>query len=68
MRRETDNSACFASRTGACPGEHGAVIVNLQQPEAGANSTVFTQQPVPTDQLGNPKAGGREITSQMTVA
>jgi hypothetical protein len=38
------------------------VIVDVGQPEMAAYFTVFTQQLVPTDDLGNPKTGGHEIT------
>ena len=41
--------------------QDGAVIVDLGQPEAAAYFTAFTQQTVPTDGLGNPKAPSHEI-------
>jgi len=41
--------------------QDGAVIVDLRQPEWAAYFTAFTQQMVPTDDSGNPKAGSHEI-------
>lgn len=42
--------------------QDGAVIVNVGQPEWAAYFTAFTQQRVPTDDLGNPRANSFEIT------
>jgi uncharacterized protein YukJ len=42
--------------------QDGGVIVDVGQPEMAAYFTVFTQQLVPTDDLGNPKPGGHEVT------
>jgi uncharacterized protein YukJ len=42
--------------------QDGGVIVDQGQPELAAYFTAFTQQFVPTDNLGNPKPGGHEIT------
>jgi len=43
--------------------QDGAVIVDVGQPEMAAYFTVFTQQLVPTDELGNPQPGSHEITN-----
>jgi len=43
--------------------QDGGVIVDVGQPEMAAYFTVFTQQLVPTDDLGNPKPGGHEVTA-----
>lgn len=42
--------------------QDGGVIVDVGQPEMAAYFTVFTQQLVPTDDCGNPKPGGHEVT------
>jgi uncharacterized protein YukJ len=42
--------------------QDGAVIVNMSEDEWAAYFTAFTQQRVPTDDLGNPRAGGHGIT------
>jgi uncharacterized protein YukJ len=42
--------------------QDGAVIVDTGQPELAGYFTVFTQQMVPTDRLGNPDSGGHEMT------
>jgi uncharacterized protein YukJ len=42
--------------------QDGAVIVDVGQPEMAAYFTVFTQQLVPTDELGNPQPGSHEVT------
>lgn len=41
--------------------QDGAVIVDTQQPELAAYFTVFTQQLVPTDKLGNPDADSHPV-------
>jgi uncharacterized protein YukJ len=41
--------------------QDGAVLVDLGQPEWAAYFTAFTQQKVPTDDLGNPGAGSHGI-------
>ena len=41
--------------------QDGAVIVDAQQPELAAYFTVFTQQLVPTDKLGNPDADSHPV-------
>jgi uncharacterized protein YukJ len=41
--------------------QDGAVIVDLGQPELAAYFTTFTQQLVPTDQLGNPEGGSHPV-------
>jgi uncharacterized protein YukJ len=41
--------------------QDGAVLVDVGQPEFAAYFTAFTQQLVPTDNLGNPVAGGHQI-------
>jgi uncharacterized protein YukJ len=41
--------------------QDGAVLVDLGQPEWAGYFTAFTQQLVPTDDLGNPKKGGHSI-------
>lgn len=42
--------------------QDGAVFVDLGQGDMAAYMTAFTQQLVPTDQLGNPEAGSHPIT------
>jgi|SRR5580698_5515907 hypothetical protein len=42
--------------------QDGAVIVDVGQPEMAAYFTVFTQQLVPTNELGNPQANSHEVT------
>jgi uncharacterized protein YukJ len=42
--------------------QDGAVIIDTGQPELAAYFTVFTQQMVPTDLLGNPASGNHEMT------
>ena len=42
--------------------QDGAVIIDTGQPELAAYFTVFTQQMVPTDRLGNPASGSHEMT------
>jgi uncharacterized protein YukJ len=41
--------------------QDGAVLVDLGDPEWVGYFTAFTQQLVPTDDLGNPKQGGHSI-------
>jgi uncharacterized protein YukJ len=41
--------------------QDGAVIVDTQQPELAAYFTVFSQQLVPTDKLGNPDADSHPV-------
>src|SRR5262249_32298174 len=41
--------------------QDGAVIVDFGQPECSAYFTAFTQQMVPTDDLGNPEKQSHEI-------
>lgn len=41
--------------------QDGGVIVDVGQSEMAGYFTVFTQQLVPTDDLGNPKPGGHEV-------
>jgi len=41
--------------------QDGAVIVDLGQPQFAAYFTAFTQQNVPTDNLGNPRHGSHPI-------
>jgi len=41
--------------------QDGAVLVDLGEPEWAGYFTAFTQQLVPTDDLGNPKRGGHPI-------
>jgi len=41
--------------------QDGAVIVDTRQPELAAYFTVFTQQLVPTDKLGNPDADSHPV-------
>jgi hypothetical protein len=41
--------------------QDGAVVVDLGQPECAAYFTAFTQQVVPTDNLGNPEPGSHQI-------
>jgi uncharacterized protein YukJ len=41
--------------------QDGAVLVDLGDPEWVGYFTAFTQQLVPTDNLGNPKTGGHSI-------
>jgi uncharacterized protein YukJ len=41
--------------------QDGAVVVDLGQPECAAYFTAFTQQTVPTDNLGNPDKGSHPI-------
>jgi uncharacterized protein YukJ len=41
--------------------QDGAVLVDLGEPEWAGYFTAFTQQLVPTDDLGNPKKGGHSI-------
>ena len=43
--------------------QDGAVIVDLDQPELAAYITVFTQQMIPTDMLGNPRADSHPVTT-----
>lgn len=38
------------------------MIVGVGQPQMAAYFTVFTQQLVPTDELGNPPPGSHEVT------
>jgi uncharacterized protein YukJ len=42
--------------------QDGAVLVDFGDPEMAGYFTAFTQQLVPTDDLGNPSDGGHEIT------
>ncbi len=42
--------------------QDGAVLVDLGQPEWAAYFTAFTQQKVPTDNLGNPVAASHGVT------
>jgi uncharacterized protein YukJ len=42
--------------------QDGAVVVDFGQPEMAAYFTAFTQQMVPTDDLGNPQASNHPIT------
>lgn len=42
--------------------QDGAVIVDNQQPEFAAFFTVFTQQQVPSNKLGNPDANSHPVT------
>lgn len=42
--------------------QDGAVIVDLNQPELAAVFTAFTQQLVPTDDLGNPADDGHPLS------
>jgi uncharacterized protein YukJ len=42
--------------------QDGAVMVDIGQPEFAAYFTVFTQQMVPTDRLGNPASNSHEMT------
>jgi len=42
--------------------QDGGVIVDVGQPEMVAYFTVFTQQLVPTDELGNPQSDSHELT------
>ncbi len=42
--------------------QDGAVIIDIGQPELAAYFTVFTQQMVPTDRLGNPVSDSHEMT------
>lgn len=42
--------------------QDGAVLVDVGEPEFAAYFTAFTQQMVPTDDLGNPVDGSHEIT------
>lgn len=42
--------------------QDGAVIVDLDQPELSAYVTVFTQQMIPTDMLGNPTRDSRPVS------
>jgi uncharacterized protein YukJ len=42
--------------------QDGAVIIDTGQPELAAYFTVFTQQMVPTDRLGNPVSDSHEMT------
>ncbi|SRR5258708_242428 len=44
--------------------QDGAVLVDFGDPEMAGYFTAFTQQLVPTDDLGNPPAGGHEINDQ----
>jgi uncharacterized protein YukJ len=44
------------------PWQDGAVLVDLGQPEWAAYFTAFTQQNVPTDDLGNPASSSHGIT------
>jgi uncharacterized protein YukJ len=61
------SSGAFVHRAGDDSNDHndiwqdGALIVNVGQPEWAAYFAAFTQQTVPTDDLGNPKDGGAEI-------
>lgn len=41
--------------------QDGAVLVDVGEPEWAGYFTAFTQQLVPTDDLGNPKRGGHPI-------
>jgi uncharacterized protein YukJ len=41
--------------------QDGGVLVDVQQPEFAAYFTAFTQQLVPTDNLGNPEKGSHEM-------
>jgi uncharacterized protein YukJ len=41
--------------------QDGGVVVDLGKPELAAYFTAFTQQFVPTDNLGNPKAGAHPV-------
>ena len=43
--------------------QDGAVIVDLDQPELAAYITVFTQQMIPTDMLGNPTADSHPVAT-----
>jgi uncharacterized protein YukJ len=42
--------------------QDGAVLIDFGDPEWAAYFTAFTQQLVPTDDLGNPEDGAHEIT------
>jgi hypothetical protein len=42
--------------------QDGGVIFDVGQPEMAAYFTVFTQQLVPTNKLGNPQPGSHEVT------
>jgi hypothetical protein len=42
--------------------QDGGVIVDVGQPEMAAYVTVFTQQLVPTNELGNPQRDSHEVT------
>jgi len=41
--------------------QDGAVLVDLGQPEWAGYFTAFTQQQVPTDDLGNPVSGSHPV-------
>jgi uncharacterized protein YukJ len=42
--------------------QDGAVLIDLGQPEWAGYFTVFTQQMVPTDNLGNPERGSHPMS------
>ena len=46
--------------------QDGAVIVDFSQPQAAGYFTAFTQQMVPTDDLGNPRSGSHPIQNADT--
>jgi uncharacterized protein YukJ len=41
--------------------QDGGVVVDLGKPELAAYFTAFTQQFVPTDNLGNPEGGAHPV-------
>jgi uncharacterized protein YukJ len=42
--------------------QDGGVVVDVGKPEFAAYFTAFTQQFVPTDELGNPAKGSHPVT------
>jgi len=54
----------ITARGGALPAQDGAVFVDMGKAGWAAYCTAFTQQLVPTDNLGNPGKKSHEVTDQ----